>query len=66
MAFIQDDIEGAYQEQVEGLLNWCNKYSLILNVGKRKEIIVNFRIFWDQNSSIMVSPAYTFNELNTE
>lgn len=40
---VLEDNEDAYQDEVKSLVSWCNKKSLVLDVGKAKEIIVHFR-----------------------
>ena len=41
--FIQDGDESAYRSRVQGLVGWCADNNLVLNVGKTKEIVVDFR-----------------------
>lgn len=40
IGLIHDDNEGAYREEVEGLVDWCNTKSLVLNVGKTKRSLL--------------------------
>ncbi|KAM4529197.1 uncharacterized protein V3H82_027369 [Fundulus diaphanus] len=43
VGLIRDDNDQDYREEVEQLVGWCRDNSLILNVEKTKEIIVDFR-----------------------
>ncbi|KAM4532184.1 uncharacterized protein V3H82_026049 [Fundulus diaphanus] len=43
VGLIRDDNDQDYREEVEQLVGWCRENSLILNVEKTKEIIVDFR-----------------------
>uniref|UniRef100_A0A4W6DNS9 Reverse transcriptase domain-containing protein n=1 Tax=Lates calcarifer TaxID=8187 RepID=A0A4W6DNS9_LATCA len=43
VGLIRDDNDLAYREEVEQLVDWCKDNSLILNVDKTKELIVDFR-----------------------
>lgn len=43
VGLIRDDKDLAYREEVEQLAGWCRDNSLILNVDKTKELIVDFR-----------------------
>lgn len=40
---ISKNDEQAYLEEVENLTQWCQLTNLSLNVGKMKELVVNFR-----------------------
>ena len=42
--FIQGEDESAYRARVQGLVDWCSDNNLFLNVGKTKEMIVDFRV----------------------
>jgi len=43
VGLISDNIEKAYLEEVANLSLWCQDNSLMLNVSKTKELIVEFR-----------------------
>jgi len=43
VGLFKDDNDLAYREEVEQLMGWCSDNSLILNVDKTKELIVDFR-----------------------
>uniref|UniRef100_A0A3B5PZ90 Reverse transcriptase domain-containing protein n=1 Tax=Xiphophorus maculatus TaxID=8083 RepID=A0A3B5PZ90_XIPMA len=43
VGLIRDDNDLDYREEVEQLVDWCRDNSLILNVDKTKEMIVDFR-----------------------
>ncbi|XP_068163653.1 probable E3 ubiquitin-protein ligase makorin-1 [Antennarius striatus] len=40
---IQNDDESRYREEVEHLVHWCRHNNLCINVGKTKEMVVDFR-----------------------
>eukprot|EP00061_Rhincodon_typus_P005660 g25455.t1 len=35
--------ESKYRKEIEGLVTWCNENSFSLNIGKTKELIIDFR-----------------------
>ena len=43
VGLIKNNNELAYREEVQHLVDWCKVNNLVLNVGKAKEIIVDFR-----------------------
>eukprot|EP00061_Rhincodon_typus_P012493 g38258.t1 len=40
---ISNNDESCYRREIEGLVTWCNEKNLSLNVGKTKELIIDFR-----------------------
>jgi hypothetical protein len=44
VGLITNDDERAYREEVRDLTVWCQDNNLSLNMGKRKELIVDYRI----------------------
>lgn len=46
VGLIREDNNLAYRKKVEQLLGWSKDNSLILNVGKTKEIMGDFRMNW--------------------
>eukprot|EP00061_Rhincodon_typus_P012621 g38470.t1 len=40
---ITNSDESKYRRQLESLVMWCNENNLFLNVGKTKELIIDFR-----------------------
>eukprot|EP00061_Rhincodon_typus_P001029 g13515.t1 len=40
---ISDNDKSNYSREIEGLVMWCNENNLSLNVGKTKELIIDFR-----------------------
>ena len=40
---IMNDDNSPYQQEVDRFVDWCEKKYFVLNVGKTKEMIVNFR-----------------------
>ena len=42
------DVEESYRSEVEGLVEWCGENNLELNIGKTKEVIVDFRKVKDE------------------
>eukprot|EP00061_Rhincodon_typus_P004233 g22072.t1 len=40
---ISNNNESKYGREIEGLVMWCNENNLSLNVGKTKELIIDFR-----------------------
>ena len=40
---ITNDDDPHYREEVDRFVDWCEKNYLILNIGKTKEMIMNFR-----------------------
>ncbi|KAI3355125.1 hypothetical protein L3Q82_017989 [Scortum barcoo] len=45
IGLIAGDYETAYREEVRALTSWCQDNNLHLNIGKTKELIVDFRDF---------------------
>ena len=43
VGLIKDNDDSAYREEVQLLINWCERNNLLLNVNKTKEITVDFR-----------------------
>eukprot|EP00061_Rhincodon_typus_P003969 g21433.t1 len=43
MGWISNTDESRYRREIEDLAMWCNENNLSLNIGKTKELIVNFR-----------------------
>eukprot|EP00061_Rhincodon_typus_P002237 g16964.t1 len=35
--------QSKYRTEIEGLVMWCNENNLSLNVGKTKELVIDFR-----------------------
>eukprot|EP00061_Rhincodon_typus_P013771 g40356.t1 len=40
---ISNNDESKYRREIESLVTWCNENNLSLNVGKTKELIIDFR-----------------------
>lgn len=43
VGLIKDEDEAAYRMEVEWLTTWCRSHSLLLNVSKTKEMVIDFR-----------------------
>lgn len=43
VGLIKDEDEAAYRMELEWLTTWCRSHSLLLNVSKRKEMVIDFR-----------------------
>eukprot|EP00061_Rhincodon_typus_P002308 g17154.t1 len=43
MGQISNNDKSKYRTKIEGLVTWCNENDLFHNVGKTKELIINFR-----------------------
>ncbi|KAI3370165.1 hypothetical protein L3Q82_024450, partial [Scortum barcoo] len=50
----QDSDEAAYREEVDRLAEWCDTNNLLLNTGKTKELIVDFRRNADPHTPIHI------------
>eukprot|EP00061_Rhincodon_typus_P017042 g45566.t1 len=40
---IPNNNESEYRTEIEGSASWCNENNLSLNIGKTKELIIDFR-----------------------
>ncbi|KAK3521012.1 hypothetical protein QTP86_002491 [Hemibagrus guttatus] len=49
VGLISDNNETAYLEEIRNLENWCQRISLLLNVSKTKELIVDFSTKQERN-----------------
>eukprot|EP00061_Rhincodon_typus_P002287 g17087.t1 len=47
--------ESKYRREIEGLVTWCNENNLSLNVGKTKELIIDFRKKVGQHAPIFIN-----------
>lgn len=43
VGLIKDEDEAAYRMEVEWLTTWCRSHSLLLNVSKTNEMVIDFR-----------------------
>ena len=55
VGLIQGDNELAYREEVKHLVDWCKVNNLILNVGKTKEMIVDFRKAQPSHTPLLIN-----------
>ncbi|KAI3367275.1 hypothetical protein L3Q82_008318 [Scortum barcoo] len=54
IGLIKDSDEAAYREEVDRLAEWCDTNNLLLNTGKTKELIVDFRRNADPHTPIHI------------
>eukprot|EP00061_Rhincodon_typus_P005269 g24571.t1 len=43
VGWISNNDKSKYRREIEGLVMWCNENNLSLNIGKTKELIIDFR-----------------------
>ncbi|XP_015260543.1 PREDICTED: GTPase IMAP family member 5-like, partial [Cyprinodon variegatus] len=64
VGLMRDDNDQAYREEVEQLVDWWRDNSLILNVEKTKDIIVDFRKNQVNNSPLLINSSAVSLALN--
>eukprot|EP00061_Rhincodon_typus_P017241 g45845.t1 len=52
---ISNNDESKYRREIEGLVIWCNENNLSLNIGKTKELIIDFRKKGGEHGSIYIN-----------
>eukprot|EP00061_Rhincodon_typus_P004856 g23601.t1 len=55
MGWISNNNESKYKREIEGLVIWCNENNLSLNVGKTKELIIDFRKKGGEHAAIYIN-----------
>eukprot|EP00061_Rhincodon_typus_P003708 g20771.t1 len=52
---ISNNDESKYRREIEGLVMWCNENNLSLNIGKTKELIIDFRKKGEEYAPIFIN-----------
>eukprot|EP00061_Rhincodon_typus_P015992 g43972.t1 len=52
---ISNNDKSNYRGEIEGLVTWCYENNLSLNIGKTKELIINFRKKGGEHATIYIN-----------
>eukprot|EP00061_Rhincodon_typus_P015794 g43680.t1 len=55
VGWISKNSESKYRRAIEGLVKWCNENNLSLNIGKTKELIIDFRKKGGEHAPIYIN-----------
>eukprot|EP00061_Rhincodon_typus_P002117 g16659.t1 len=53
--WISNNDKSKYRSEIEGLVTWCNENNLPLNVGKTKELIIDFRKKGGEHAPVFIT-----------